>query len=69
MEPGGTDAGVYAENLPAPAVRAPSSTTTLLPGDDELSGEDDDQGSLLDRLFPRQDDENPLPTPGRRTND
>jgi penicillin-binding protein 1A len=66
MEPVGTDAGVYVEGLPAPAVGAPSATTTV--PDDEF--DDNEPGSLLDSLFPRQDDdENPPPSRDRRAND
>ena len=73
MEPRGTEAGVYVEDLPAPAVNAPTSTTTTVPEDDETEdgddGEDDARGALLDSLFPRQDDENDPPSRSRRSGD
>ncbi len=67
MAPAGTDAGVYVEELPAPAVNAPTATTTTAPQGE--SSDDEQRGSLLDELFPRQDDENEPPSRGRRTND
>jgi membrane peptidoglycan carboxypeptidase len=67
MEPEGTAAGVYVEELPAPEARAPSPTTTV-PVEDE-SQDDDQPGSLLDSFLPREDDDNRPPPRGRRTND